>query len=408
METKLPKRILLLVLFLTVILSGCSSSGSEQTQTPPDLKQQAPEQKPPKQEAEWNREANPEETGAISLSAAARSYSPEYTEDDEKSLSSGNFIVKFDRFVVYSSPERGRIYRHDLLAHTTTKLSDDQPRGLYFDGRNIVYSLDGFINGPKGIYRLTLDGNREKISDDYTQKLALYHDQVYYIKQIGDDEINHTAQGELYRIDLDGRNKVKLLPDKIKHHFVIKDDWIYYTRLDNRALYKARLDGTEETRLAAGRTFILLATDKNLYYSDYNDGEAIHKVSLDGAKNESLGRWGTVHESDGQVYVQTRVGNREQVEMFFSLWSVDEEKDEKIRLLTMPDIGIDRFFSVKDGWIYMQDGPEGAYRINLNNYTKEKMAVPPYAGVYVYGDYVYFFDELKDIKADYGFHRIAL
>lgn len=131
-------------------------------------------------------------------------------------------------------------------------------------------------------------------------------------------------------------------------------------------------------------------------------------MSLDGAKNESLGRWGRVHGADGKVYVQTRVGNMEQVEMFFSLWSVDEEKDEKIRLLTMLDIGIDQFFSVKGDWVYMQDGQEGAYRINLNNYTKEKMAVPPYDGVCVYGDYFYFFDELKDIKQDYGFQRIAM
>ena len=143
-------------------------------------------------------------------------------------------------------------------------------------------------------------------------------------------------------------------------------------------------------------------------YSDNNDGEAIHQVSLDGVKNESLGRWGRVHEGDGKVYVQTRVGNLEQVEMFFSLWSVDEKKDEKIRLLTMPDIGIDQFFSVKDDWVYLQNGPEGAYQINLNDYTKEKMAVPPYAGLYVYGDYLYFFEELKDPKADYGFQRIAL
>lgn len=332
-------------------------------------------------------------------------HSSEYTADDGSSLTKGGLIVKYDQTVIYTMPSIGRIYKCDLISNTSTKLSEDSPDELYFDGKWVFYSLKG---EKKGIYRLNMDGKKEKISDDYSLQIAINDKKIYYTKQIGFDQINGTPQGELYRMDLDGNNKLKLLTKNIKNYFYVKGKWIYYTRLDDRSLNKARLDGSQETLLAKGRTFIQYLSDKNIYYTDYNDREALHKLNLDNGENMLIGRWGLVRECDGKLYIQVRLCNKEGLEdVVFSLVLIDEGKDELIKLLTMADVGINRFFTVKDDWVYINTTTIGAYRVNIKDDSKKEMVLPSSVDI-VYGDFAYYFDQPFDMSNDYSFNRIKL
>ncbi|MEA1961367.1 MAG: DUF5050 domain-containing protein [Bacillota bacterium] len=358
-----------------------------------------------------NEKVNPNENNSkIELSNSVdnqvgKVHTSEYTADDELSLTMGKCIVKYDNIVVFTMPSIGRIFKCDLLKKTTTKLSDDSPEKLVFDGTSVYYAL----NGEKtGIYRLGLDGSSEKISDDYSLQIAINNNIIYYTKQIGFDQINGTPQGELHRMDLDGNNNSKLLTSSVKHFFGIKGEWIYFTRLDNRSLNKARLDGSQETLLAKGRTYIQYVSDKNIYYSDYNDREALHKLNLDNGENILIGRWGLVRECDGNVYIQVRLCDKQGIEDdLFSLVLIDEEKDEQKKQFIMADTGIDRFFEVKDDWVYLNTSPKGAYRININDGREKEMFAPDYI-IAVYGEYAYCFDESMDMSDDYIFDRIKL
>ena len=57
----------------------------------------------------------------------------------------------------------------------------------------------------------------------------LTDDEIYFIDQIGFDDMNQTPQGNLCIIDKDGQNKQTLI-DIVKNYFKIQGDYIYYTK----------------------------------------------------------------------------------------------------------------------------------------------------------------------------------
>lgn len=328
----------------------------------------------------------------------------EYTEDDELSLNKGGRLVKYNDIIVYIGEATGHIFMQDLKSQEITEISEDRPESLYFDGKWVFYSVKG---DKKGIYRLELDGTVKKISEDYSLQMCIYKDKLYYTRQIGYDPINWTPQGEFYRVDLDGQNKTKLLSCNVKNYFKIHNDWIYYTRLDNRSLNKAKLDGTMETQLAKGRTLIQLVTDNNVYYTDYNNGEALHKVNLNNGKNETIGAWARVLKCDDKVYIQTRLFNEDKIpEDNFSISMVDEEKDEVIKLLTLIDTGIDIYIAVKGDWVYIGDA-NTTYRINLKDTSCKKETMCEGYVNSVFGEYGYYFYN-GDSLSDFNVKRVKI
>lgn len=328
----------------------------------------------------------------------------EYTKDDELSLNRGGRLVKYNDTIVYVGEATGHIFMQDLKSEKITEVSEDRPDSLYFDGKWVFYSLQG---DKKGIYRLGLDGTVQKISEDYTLQICIYKNKLYYTKQKGYDSINGTPQGEFYKVDFDGQNKTKLLSSGVKNYFKIHNDWIYYTRLDNRSLNKAKLDGSMETLLAKGRTYIQLVTDNNVYYTDYNNGEALHKLNLNNSKNELIGAWARVLKCADKVYIQTRLFNENKIpEYDFSISMVDEEKDQVIKLLTLIDTGIDTYITVKGEWVYLANN-NNTYRINLMDTSCKKEIVCKGYIYSTFGEYGYYFYN-GDNLSDFNINRIRL
>ncbi|MDF2673770.1 MAG: hypothetical protein K0R09_2035 [Clostridiales bacterium] len=326
----------------------------------------------------------------------------EYTKDDEQSLTKGGRLSKYNNIIVYIGEATGHIFMKDLKSKELKEISQHRPDSLYFDGEWVFYSVKGDKNG---IYRLGLDGSALKISEDYSLQMCIYKDKLYYTKQIGHDPINGTPQGEFYRVDFDGQNKTKLLGSNVKNYFKIHNGWIYYTRLDNRSLNRAKLDGSMDTLLAKGRTLIQLVTDNNVYYTDYsNNAEALHKLNLNNGQNETIGPWSRVLKDEDKVYIQTRRFNKDKVpEDNYSISMVDEEKDEVIKLLTLIDLGLDISIAVKGDWIYFGD-----YRINLKDTAcKKEMMCRGYIHS-LYGEYGYYTYYGDGTISDFHIKRVKL
>lgn len=329
----------------------------------------------------------------------------EYTKDDEQSLTKGGRLAKYNDIIIYIGEATGHIFMKDLKSQEIREISEHRPDSLYFDGEWVFYSVKG---DKKGIYRLGLDSIALKISEDYSLQMCIYKDKLYYTKQIGHDPINGTPQGEFYRVDFDGQNKTKLLSSNVKNYFKIYNDWIYYTRLDNRSLNKAKLDGSMETQLAKGRTLIQLVTDNNVYYTDYsNNGEALHKLNLNNGKNETIGPWSRVLKEKDKVYIQTRLFNKDKVpEDNFSISMVDEEKDEVIKLLTLIDLGLDMCIAVKGDWAYF--GGTNTYRIKLKDTSCKKEIMCRGYMHSLYGEYGYYSYYGDGTISDFNIKKVKL
>jgi hypothetical protein len=394
--------VLLMGLFIVLSLNACKNDNSGNVDTVAGIPEDEAAANMPKEEIASNESAD---NGAASnKNTNVGVVMNAYTDDDELSLTKGGKLVKYNDIVIYIGEATGHIFMQELNSQEITEISKDRPDNLYFDGKWIFYSLQG---NKKGVYRLGLDGSVQKISDDYTLQIYIYKDKLYYIKQIGYDSINGTPQGELYRIEFDGQNKTKLLSNGVKNYFKIHNDWIYYTRLDNRSLNMAKLDGSSEILLANGRTYIQLVTDNNVYYTDYKDGESLHKLNLNNNKNDVIGPWSRVLKCDGKVYIQTRLYNDDMIlDDNFSIVMVDEEKDELIKLLTLIDTRIDTFIAVKGEWVYLSNN-NTAYRINSKDASCNKEIIFKGYALSVLGDYAYYFN-IGDSISDTNVDRIKL
>ncbi len=387
----------LLGIFLMLTFSSCGNKGTEDLDAVAD-------------KADVSSSKVGEGTEGLDTAAdkpEIKEFVNEYTPDDEESLIRGGRLAKYNNIVVYIGEASGHIFMQDLESQQITELSKDRPDSIYFDGEWIFYSLN---RERKGIYRLGLDGSVKMLSEDHTLQIWIYNKELYYTKQIGFDSINGTPQGELYKIDFDGQNKTKLLNTNIKNYFKIHNDWIYYTRLDDRSLNRAKLDGSNETMLAKGRTYIQLVTDNYIYYTDYKykNGEALHILNLSNGDDKVIGPWSRVLKYDGRVFIQTRPFNKdENPEDNFWILMFDEEKDEVVKLLELIDAGIDTFITVKHNWVYLSNNST-TYRINLDDTSSRKEIVVDSGIYWVFGEYGYYFDYGEGTLSDYSIKRFEL
>ena len=136
-------------------------------------------------------------------------------------------------------------------------------------------------------------------------RLWLTENEIYFIDQIGFDDINQTPQGNLCKMNKDGSNK-EIIIENVKNTFYLVDNFIYYTDLNTRSIYRAKMDGTEKTEMAKGRTYLTSATNQYITYIDYNDGEKQRILYLDNHQNDAVGRFGNVFDSLYGTYFYTR------------------------------------------------------------------------------------------------------
>lgn len=151
------------------------------------------------------------------------------------------------------------------------------------------------------LYTLSSDGTTStKILTDIDEYIATSNN-IYYI--------NTGDNNKLYKSDLDGNNKIKLIDTPI-NSFNIKDGNIIYSTKEESStasagkVYKADLDGSNSTLLTENMGYCLNTADNYVYYINSSDKNKIYKVSLDGKENtkvcDSSAR--TINVNDGWIY----------------------------------------------------------------------------------------------------------
>lgn len=227
-------------------------------------------------------------------------------ESEKKySMTNGGRFAKVGDIAVYCDFENN-IYKFNLKEKTGEKVytPEDGLGYMYFDGENIYY-MPYYYRG-RGIYKLSLDGSAQKIYDGASLQLVLTDEKIYFIKQIGYDDMNQKPQGDLCVMNKDGSGVTTLISN-VRNYFRIENNKIYYTDNNTKGVFVAGIDGQNSQELATGRTLIMDVNSSSLTYIDYASGESLGLVDLNSGNVKILGRFGgSLKTEDGEIYVYTR------------------------------------------------------------------------------------------------------
>ncbi|MCY6960082.1 DUF5050 domain-containing protein [Clostridium brassicae] len=132
----------------------------------------------------------------------------------------------------------------------------------------IYYSINYEIKDSKissDLYRCKLNGEtNELVSKDNITNLLEYDGSLYYSTL--------SEKGTLYRMNLDGDKKNKVLDGKIDNVYLltIKDGWIYYkSGKDGNRLYKININGQDKQRIFNDRNIDFIGVEGDYIYYEY-------------------------------------------------------------------------------------------------------------------------------------------
>ena len=298
--------------------------------------------------------------------------SEEQKLENEKtySMQTGSSFAKIGNIIIYNN-STDNIFKYDCNEKKLDLLytMEDGVNKLYFDGE-YVYAMPNYRG--KGIYRIDLQGNAEKIYEGASIQLWLTSDKIYFTDQIGYDRINGTPQGNLCVMNKDGSNKQTII-ENVKNYFKIHNNTIYYTDLTSRSIYSANIDGTNKKELAQGRTYISNVDDNCLTYIDFADNEAYRVIYLNTNENHKLGMFGNDVFSANGNYVLTRKGtDGNNIETEFSLYKINPQNNTE-EIVWKAHGGFERLEYIDDEFAYFTSG-QSTYKVNLK--TGEETDLP--------------------------------
>lgn len=291
-------------------------------------------------------------------------------EEIKYSMRNGDRFVKIGKYAFICNTFANEIYKYDLEKNMFEKLCKiEGVKKIYFDGE-YVYALTDYYAVEKGIYKIDLLGNIEKIYDKLSLQLLITENEIYFTEQIGYEYTYGYSQGNIYKMDKNGNNLEKIV-DNIKHDFFIENDYIYYIDKDSRSLYRADLDGDNKVELVKGRITINAVTDKFISYTDSSayvggDSNFIGILFLDTNENYKIDSPNGFYANNNEMYFYAWKYDIENNIATYTLYYVDVEKHEVIEKWHQENPqGIPFLTYVYNGNAYFYGS--NCYRIDINN-----------------------------------------
>lgn len=290
-------------------------------------------------------------------------------------MQKGERFLKLRDIAIFANDYDECIYIFNLKNKNIKKLykTENGIEKMYFDGE-FVYILPYYYRG-KGITKIDLKGNSSKIYEGSSIQMWLKDDKIYFVEQIGYDQINGTPQGNLSVMNKDGSDK-KVLIENVKNYFYIVNDNIYYIDQSSRSIYCSKIDGTERKEIAKGRNYITSANENYLTYLDYSDGEKHHVIFLNNETNKEVGRFGNVYclLNEGYIYTRKTLGNNSNIEDEYTLYKINYS-DNTLDSIWKNEVPLEFLSYIYKNYAYFRGGSE-FYRVNLQDgKSKEKIDI---------------------------------
>lgn len=289
-------------------------------------------------------------------------------EEKQNSMREGEKFCKIGSIAVFYEEKNKSLYTYNIENNTTKKIAE-VPNGanrIYFDGE-YIYAIPYYYMG-KGIYKINLNGDVKKIYEGSALQLWLTDSKIYFVNQIGFDDINQNPQGTLCSMEKDG-TQITNIAENVKNYFYINNNKIYYTT-QSRKMYQINTDGTEQAELAQGRKFVLSVTDKYLTYIDYAEQEAKHILNLETKEDTLVGYFGTVRTFAGKTYTNVRRRLDDgSIDEKYTLFEIKED-GTAAELGKYADFGTNLNYIIDDK-AYISTQNDGASTINLKDGNKQ-------------------------------------
>ena len=290
-------------------------------------------------------------------------------EEKEKSLELGNLVCKYDEKIIYADDTENSIYYFDMQNKEGRKIIDLETSidKMYFDGENIYYfPIYGQGNG---IYKIDLEGNIEKIFNGITLQMCIYENKIYYVNQIGYDSINNNPQGTLCVMEKTGENQIEIAKS-VKNYFYIENQKIYYTT-QTRQMYQINIDGTNQIKLLDGRKFPLSAQNNNLIYIDYANQGMTTLMNLETKQETQIGLSGNTHKFLETEYIDTEE-TLEDLTEGKKITKINPETGNLEEILTIKNPEAEIIY-IQDKSVYYKDENDKIYKVNLENKEENQM-----------------------------------
>lgn len=206
--------------------------------------------------------------------------------------------------------EEGWLYYHDGTENNNISRTDGVTketyentygRGIQSQGDYIYYASFG---EKTGLFRFRKedDGVREQIIETYISDYIIVNDFIFY-------STNYDQDSGIYRVSLDGEEKVQLEEGMI-NHMQWADGWIYYAIPAGGAVFRMNTVGKEKTQLKTDQDINISTTnfivahewiyfenrDDNFssFHPTDNQNDNIYQMKVDGTNVQAIGN-GWIH-----------------------------------------------------------------------------------------------------------------
>lgn len=181
--------------------------------------------------------------------------------------------------------------------HRETITDINAVQTIIVDGMIYANLIDIESSANDGLYRMHLDGtDKEKLIDTAINCMQYDTNYIYYASQ---------HKGQLYRIDLNGKNKEAIVWKETGEYlettrFIINNGWIYFNN-ENKGdgkdfgavdstlnICRIRIDGTGFKELASGVVSNVYSNSEDnylLYISEYG---SLNSLNLDTMENKQI------------------------------------------------------------------------------------------------------------------------
>jgi len=227
--------------------------------------------------------------------------------------------------------------------------------------------------------------NMQKLSDhsNTSSQLSIQFsgNNLFYLQNINSDSNDNDWVYTLHSYDLTKRIETKLLNESICS-YIIHENWIFFSTVDTKKLYRVNFDGTEKQLINEGDPWLTVSLqifDNHLFFGW---DEAIVKIGFDGVFKQSWCAYpySLLGYNQEMYYINSRSLNLEKI-----VTADDKALPDSTTIIENEVVS----FTICRNILYYSTIDEKIYKVDLSG-THQEFISNGYAPI-VTGDYLFYF-----------------
>lgn len=223
-------------------------------------------------------------SGVIPLDTVQNLFVDRKLGNSSGNLNNSGYIAERNGWVYNAYTNSDYLHKIKTDGSQNTRLLLKQTMSINVSDKYIFY-IDLWDNHK--IYRMNLDGSNKICinSKDQSDGFVLYDGYIYY-KNVSDSR-------KIYRMDINGSGRTKLVDDTECNYINVTDNNIYYVQgIQRGSIYRINKDGSGRTLIKNGDFSEPVVLGNSIYFIDYSNAgftpQNLAKINLDGSGYKRL------------------------------------------------------------------------------------------------------------------------